>query len=100
MQNGIPGNSAVQLSEEIMKLATAYVHLEEELFKFKDDYDTLLEKNQELLDANAKFTKQKKAAGPSNSQLQQQVGNLQQQITTLQQQNTTLQQQNTSLQQQ
>ncbi|KAI0990820.1 hypothetical protein K3495_g17367, partial [Podosphaera aphanis] len=41
-----------------------------------------------------------KAAGPSNSQLQQQVGNLQQQITTLQQQNTTLQQQNTSLQQQ
>ncbi|KAI1003557.1 hypothetical protein K3495_g4647 [Podosphaera aphanis] len=78
IQNGIPGNSTVQLSEEIIKLATAYVNLEGESFKLKDDYDTLLEKNHELLDANTKFQKQKKAAEPSSSQLQQQVANLQQ----------------------
>ena len=94
MQSGIAGNKAVQLSEEIMTLATAYVQLSGELLQYKNEYDTLLEKNQELSDATTKLEKQKKIASSSSLQLQQQNANLQQQITVLQQQNKSLHQQN------
>lgn len=83
MQSGITDSNAVQLSEEIMTLATSYVQLEGELLQYKNEYDTLLEKNQELSDATTKLEKQKKIAGSSSSQLQQQNTNLQQQITVL-----------------
>lgn len=100
MQSGIPGNNAVQLSEEIMTLATSYVQLDRELFQSKNEYDALIEKFQKLKDANSKVDRQKRAAGSSSSQLQQLNTNLQQQNANLQQQVSTLQQSVTNLQQQ
>ena len=105
MQSDIPGNNAVQLSEEIMTLETSYVQLDTELFQSKNEYYALIEKFQELKDANSKFDRQKRAAGSSSSQqqqqqntnLQQQNANLQQQVSTLQQSVTNLQQQNQAL---
>lgn len=97
MQNGIQDNNAVQLSEEIKTLATAYVQLEGEFLQYKNDYDTPLERNQELSDANLKLDKQKKTASSGSSQLQQQNASLQQQIIGLQLQNKSLLQHNQSL---
>ncbi|KAI0998264.1 hypothetical protein K3495_g9929 [Podosphaera aphanis] len=83
-----------------MTPATSYVQLDTEPFQSKNEYDALIEKFQELKDANSKFDRQKRAAGSSSSQLQQQNTNLKQQNANLQQQASTLQQSVTNLQQQ
>ena len=62
MQNGIQDSNAVQLSAEIMDLARLYVQLDKEISRHKNDYDKLLEKNQELVDTITELQIQKKSS--------------------------------------
>lgn len=50
-----PGVMPGALSDEIMDLANAHVQLDKEACRLKNEYDTLLEKNQDLADVNAKL---------------------------------------------
>ncbi|KAI0991760.1 hypothetical protein K3495_g16427, partial [Podosphaera aphanis] len=89
------------LSDEIMMLARSYVQVERELYQYKNEYDTLLERNQELEDKVAKHQKKNHSSSTANSSLQQQNVSLQQQVQSLEQQlatNSQMQQQNVSLQ--
>ena len=98
------GNQAINisgLSDEIMMLARSYVQVERELYQYKNEYDTLLERNQELEDKIAKHQKKNHSASTTDSSLQQQNVSLQQQVQSLEQQlatNSQMQQQNVSLQ--
>ncbi|KAI1007404.1 hypothetical protein K3495_g809 [Podosphaera aphanis] len=67
MQNGIQDVNAVQLSTEIMDLARSYLQLDKEILRHKNDNDTLLEKNQELVDTVTELQKQKKSSSRNSS---------------------------------
>ncbi|KAI1007211.1 hypothetical protein K3495_g997 [Podosphaera aphanis] len=75
------GNQAINisgLSDEIIMLARSYVQVERELYQYKNEYGTLLERNQELEDKIAKHQKKYHSASTANSSLQQQNVSLQQ----------------------
>ncbi|CAD6505711.1 BgTH12-01200, partial [Blumeria graminis f. sp. triticale] len=72
------------LSDKIINLANAHVKLDKEACRLKNEYDTLLEKNQDLADVNAKLKLQTRVPSQSSLQLQQQVATLQQQNKILQ----------------
>ena len=81
-----PGVMLGATSDEIMDLANAHVQLDKEACRLKNRIDTLLEKNQDLADVNAKLKSQKKAPSQSSLQLQQQNTILQRQIENLEKQ--------------
>ena len=70
MTGGIPEVTPGALSDEIIDLANAHVKLDKEACRLKNEYDTLLEKNQDLADVNSKLKSQKKAPSQSSLQLQ------------------------------
>ncbi|VDB96360.1 Bgt-51754 [Blumeria graminis f. sp. tritici] len=86
MTGGDPEVTTGPLSDEIIDLANAHVKLDKEACRLKNEYDTLLEKNQDLADVNAKLKLQTKVPSQSSLQLQQQVATLQQQNKILQRQ--------------
>ena len=111
MQGGNGAINITELADEVMFLANSYVQVERKLLQYKNDYDLLLEKNQELKDAVAKDKKLKNVTNPNsdvqsqqqNSGLQQNIQHLEQQVASssqLQQQNNALQQQSKNLEQQ
>ena len=53
-----------ELADEVMSPANCYVQVERELLQYKNGYDMLLEKNQELKDAVAKDKKTQKCHKP------------------------------------
>ena len=55
MTGGNPEVTPGPLSDEIIDLANAHVKLDKEACRLKNEYDTLLEKNQDLVDVNAKL---------------------------------------------
>lgn len=55
MQGGNPEIIITGLSNEVMALANSYVLVEKQLYQYRNDYDTLLEKNQELTDTVQNF---------------------------------------------
>lgn len=63
-----------------MILANSYVALEKEFCTHNNDYDTLLEKNQELANKLTKLQKIAQSVNAANPQLQQQNLSLQRQV--------------------
>ncbi|VDB92790.1 Bgt-20000, partial [Blumeria graminis f. sp. tritici] len=80
MQGGNTEINITGLSNEIMALANSYVLVEKQLYQYKNDYDTLLEKNQELTDTVQNFQNSKNSLTNSSTQLEQQNHLLQQKL--------------------
>ncbi|VCU40656.1 Bgt-20106 [Blumeria graminis f. sp. tritici] len=60
MTGGNPEVTPGPLSDKIIDLANAHVKLDKEACRLKNEYDTLLEKNQDLANVNAKLKLQTK----------------------------------------
>ncbi|KAI0992342.1 hypothetical protein K3495_g15844, partial [Podosphaera aphanis] len=102
MQGGSASVNIRKLSDEIMSLSNAHARLDKELYQYKNEYDTLLAKDQDLTDTVSRLQNKINSAVTPSSKLQQQNTILQQQLQILEQEAATnfqFQQQNNLLQQ-